>query len=269
MFRRGLMTESTAARLMARTISILVCLLMVVPIRSEQSQPGHNEQVRGLPRLVLWAWERPEDLQFINPQTTAVAFLADTIQLRGDAVVARPRLQSLRVPDRAHLVAVVRIEAEQNAALNRRQIEQTATAIAKAASLPRVMAIQVDFDATRTQRDFYRSLLVDLRRRLGSAVPISITALASWCLGDDWISSLPINEAVPMLFRMGAGTNEVVGQLSSGRDFRASICRGSLGVSTDERWASLPSGRRLYVFNEQSWTQWTELAFLREVQQWR
>jgi len=269
MFGRFLITESAAARLTRRVVSILVCLLMVAPIRSEQSQPRHREQMRGLPRLVLWAWERPEDLRFINPQNTAVAFLADTIHLRGDTVVARPRLQSLRVPDRAQLVAVVRIEADQGAALNRSQIEQTAIAIAKAASLPRVMAVQVDFDATRTQRDFYRSLLLDLRRRLGPATPISITALASWCLGDDWISSLPINEAVPMLFRMGAGTNEVVGQLSSGRDFRASICRGSLGLSSDERWASLPGGCRLYVFHNRPWTKQSELAFLREVQQWR
>jgi hypothetical protein len=85
--------------------------------------------------------------------------------------MARPRLQSLRVPDRANLVAVVRVEADQDAALNRSQIEQTATTIAKAASLPRVMAVQVDFDATRTQRDFYRSLLLDLRQRLGPAAP--------------------------------------------------------------------------------------------------
>jgi hypothetical protein len=269
MFRRFLMTESASAGLTPRVMSLLVCLLMVAPIRSEQSQPRHGEQLRGLPQFVLWAWERPEDLRFIDPQTTAVGFLADTIHLRGDTVMARPRLQSLRVPDRAHLVAVVRIEADQDAALNGGQIEQTATAIAKAASLPRVMAVQVDFDATRTQRDFYRSLLLDLRRRLGPAAPISITALASWCLGDDWISSLPINEAVPMLFRMGAGTNEVVGQLSSGRDFRAPICRESLGVSSNERWASLPRGRRLYVFHNRPWTEQSELAFLREVQQWR
>jgi hypothetical protein len=178
-------------------------------------------------------------------------------------------LQSLLVPGRADLVAVVRIEADRDAALSRSQIEQAAAVIAQAASLPRVMAVQVDFDATRTQREFYRGLLLDLRRRLGTAEPISITALASWCLGDDWISSLPINEAVPTLFRMGAGTNEVVGLLSSGRDFRASICQGSLGVSTDERWESLPSGRRVYVFYDRPWTEQNELAFLREVQQWR
>jgi hypothetical protein len=256
-------------RSLRRIAGILTCLLIVVPIQSERSRTGGTDRLSDLPRFVLWAWERPEDLRFINPHNTAVAFLADTIQLRGDTVVVRPRLQSLRVPDEAHLVAVVRIEAEPNAALNRRQIEQTAAAIAKAASLPRVMVAQVDFDATRSQRGFYRALLVDLRRRLGSAMPISITALASWCVGDDWMCSLPIDEAVPMLFRMAAGTNEVVGLLTSGRDFRVPVCQGSLGVSTDERWASLPSGRRLYVFNDQPWTWRSESAFLREVQPWR
>lgn len=224
--------------------------------------------MKPLPRLVLWAWELPEDLRFIDPTNTAVAFLSDTIQLHDGTTVVRPRLQPLLVPDRAQLVAVVRIEADRNATLDRGQIEQTAAAIAKTASLPRVMAVQVDFDATRSQREFYRALLFDLRRRLGPATPISITALASWCFGDDWISSLPINEAVPMLFRMGADRNEIVGRLASGQDFRASVCRESLGVSSDERWASLPSGRRLYVFHNRPWTEHAEMALLQEVQQW-
>ena len=265
---QSLPTQTVAARFISRVITILVCFFAVAPIRSERYLPRHRDQISGLPQLVLWAWERPEDLRFINPENTSVAFLAGTVQLHGDTVVVRPRLQSLLVPDHAQLIAVVRIEADQDAALNRSQIEQTATAIAKTALLPRVMAVQVDFDASRTQRDFYRSLLIGLRRRMGSATPISITALASWCLRDDWISSLPINEAVPMLFRMGAGRNEVVGWLSSGRDFPTPVCRGSLGVSTDEPWASLPGGRRLYVFNGRPWTRKTERAFLQEVQRW-
>lgn len=248
---------------------MLICLSMVAPTRSEQSRLTKTHPIPGLPRLVLWAWERPEDLRFINPSSTAVAFLADTVVLRADRVAVHPRFQPLLVPDHASLLAVVRIEADRDAALNHSQTEQTAAVIAKAASLPRVVAVQVDFDATRTQRDFYRDLLLELRQRLGAAKPISITALASWCLGDDWISSLPINEAVPMLFRMAAGTNEVVGGLSAGRDFRASVCQGSLGVSTDEHWASLPTGRRLYVFHDRPWTEQSELAFLREIQRWR
>ena len=262
-------TENALVPSMCRTTGILACLLMLVPIRSEQFPSRNPDRMRGLPPLVLWAWERPEDLRFINPQTTAVAFLAGTIRIHGDDVAFHPRFQSLLVADHAKLVAVVRIEVDRDATLDRSQIDQAATAIAKQALLPRVVAVQIDFDATRSQREFYRALLRDLRRRLGSSMPTSITALASWCLDDDWISSLPIDEAVPMLFRLGAGTNEVVGQLTSGRDFRPLICRGSLGLSTDERWTSLPAGRRLYVFQPRPWTEQAELAFLWEVHEWR
>lgn len=240
---------------------------MVVPLRTGQSHKN-TDPMKPIPRFVLWAWELPEDLRFIDPKNTAVAFLADTIHLHGDATVIQPRLQPLRVPEGAKLVSVVRIEAERDAALDHGQIERTASTIAKTASLPRVVAVQVDFDATRSEREFYRALLFDLRHRLGPATPISITALASWCFGDDWISSLPINEAVPMLFRMGADRNEIVATLTSGRDFRAPVCRESLGVSSDERWASLPGGRRLYVFHNRPWTEDAEMALLREVQRW-
>ncbi len=35
----------------------------------------------GFPKLVLWAWERPENLSYINPAFTGVAYLAETITL--------------------------------------------------------------------------------------------------------------------------------------------------------------------------------------------
>ena len=36
-----------------------------------------------------------------------------------------------------------------------------------------------------------------------------MTALASWCLSDRWISDLPVDEAVPMLFQMGPETPDI------------------------------------------------------------
>ena len=254
----------TSAR---RIATIFACCLVVLPLRSLPR--GSSNPVSKLPRYVLWAWERPEDLRFINPQDTAVAFLSNTIHLHDDSVVVRPRFQPLVVPKTTELIAVTRIEVEPHAALNRRQIEQSAATVARNASLPRVLAVQVDFDATRSQRDFYRALLVDVRERLGPEMPISITALASWCFDDNWISDLPIDEAVPMLFRMGADTGEIVARLSSGHDFRSAACRGSLGVSVDEPWTSLPPGRRLYVFQIGPWTAQAEAAFLRRASTWR
>ena len=246
---------------------LLACGLITFPIRSDQLPS--DQRMGALPRYVLWAWERPEDLGFIDPENTAVAFLSETISIRGESLTVRPRFQSLRVPDSAKLIAVTRIEADRTARLTQDQIEQSAAAIARTALLPRVVAVQVDFDAVLSQHSFYRELLLELRQRIGAKGLISITALASWCLDDDWISTLPVDEAVPMLFRMGTGTHDVVARLNSGRDFHSQLCRDSLGISTDERWARLASGRRVYVFNPKPWTKQTASAFLQEVAQWR
>src|SRR5438132_11641857 len=64
------------------------------------------------PSLILWAWERPTDLAFINPSKIAVAFLARTIHLRGDEVVTRPRLQPLKLPEGVAVIAVARVESD-------------------------------------------------------------------------------------------------------------------------------------------------------------
>src|SRR5262249_12637984 len=44
-----------------------------------------------LPPLMLWAWDRTDDLRFLDTADTGVAFLAATVTLRGDAAVLAPR----------------------------------------------------------------------------------------------------------------------------------------------------------------------------------
>ena len=256
----------------ARWSTLLALLVLaLLPLLRYRLSPAHARAARlhPIPRIVLWAWEESQDLRFVNPKDIGIAFVAATIRLQAGAAIIHPRFQPLRVPDAAKLVSVVRIEADSSAELNRFQMERSLSTIVETSLWPRVRAVQVDFDATLSQRNFYRNLLIELRRRLPSAVPISITALASWCLDDDWISALPIDEAVPMLFRMSAGTDQVVARLASGKDFRSPLCRGSLGISTDERWSTLPAGRRVYIFHTKPWDQKTELALLREVRLWR
>jgi len=207
-----------------------------------------------LPAVMLWAWERPEDLSSIDPHRAGVAFLARSVSPRRDGVYVSPRLQPLQLAPGTRLEAVVRVEAAANASLSPKQLEETARAIAEAAQAPGLSGLQIDFDATRSQRDFYRALIGDVRREIRPALSLSITALASWCLGDDWLRGLPIDDAVPMLFRMSAGTREIAAHIESGADFRESVCRQSLGVATDEPLANLPAGRRLYIFSPRAWT---------------
>ena len=173
------------------------------------------------------------------------------------STVSRPRLQPLAVPPGAPVIAVARIEtdrAKPAAALSDQQAQDTAREIAELGNLPNVVMVQVDFDATTTERAFYRSLLTKLRATLPPSTLLSMTALASWCEGDNWLDDLPIDEAVPMLFRMGVERNLFVSHLGAGETFKAKRCQGSVGISTDEPIANLPRVERVYVFNPESWS---------------
>ncbi len=208
------------------------------------------------PATMLWAWERPEDLRFLDPATTGVAFLAATATLRGGEVDVRPRMQPLWLPDGAHVEAVVRVEVARDGtpSLSGRQRTRLAAAIVDAAGAPDVRAVQIDFDAAASQRGFYMALLDDVRAALPDGTGLSITALASWCLGDPWIAELPVDAAVPMLFEMGPDGPSVRRHLAGGGDLAVPLCRRAVGLSTAEPWPPLPPERRRYLFHETSWT---------------
>jgi hypothetical protein len=209
------------------------------------------------PRLVFWAWERPEDLRFLDAKSEGAAFLASSVELLPDSTRVAPRMQPLFVPAGIQRVAVVRVysHADKPAALSEAQLSETLQTLIAAAHLPGVSALQIDFDARVSERAFYSELLSELRRQLGPAYPISITALATWCIGDRWIRDLPVNEAVPMLFSMGSEEALIRHYLSSTGTFPEPLCRGSLGISTGEWWPDpVPSHTRVYVFSQIPWT---------------
>lgn len=211
--------------------------------------------IADLPGRVLWAWDRPEDLRFLDPAHDAVAAFEAIVTIdRVQGVRARPRLHPLQVADGMTLIGVVRVETAAGTVLDEATMHDTIEAILAYHRADRTVGLQIDFDARRSERDFYRDLLHELRSRLPASASLSMTALASWCVGDTWLDGLPIFEAVPMLFRMGVDDGNVRSFLAAGQDFRSPICRRSLGLSTDEPWPALPAGRRLFVFHPRSWT---------------
>lgn len=232
---------------MRRLIAFICLPILLVAFSSHRTTP-----VETLPPVILWAWERPEDLSFVDPQTTGVAYLAKTINLRGDKVTVRPRLQPLRLASGTRVVAVVRIETDPSElpSLSDSQVERTAREIL---NLPRSTVVQIDFDAKVSERGFYRDLLKVLRSRLPESTSLSITALASWCAGDDWLRDLPIDEAVPMLFRLGVDQAQFHRRLATGQQFESRMCRNAAGVSTDEP-VTPPAVDRLYIFNPKPWS---------------
>ena len=197
------------------------------------------------PRVVLWAWERPERLTYLDPNKVAVAYLAATIGWRDGELKVRPRYQPLDVPPGAVVMAVVRLESGPGPLPD---ADLTAERVVASVPASRAKALQIDFDTRLSEREWYARVLRDVRRRLPANVSLNITALASWCLGDPWIRNLPINDAVPMLFRRGAGEPQEI------RDFSSEVCRSSVGISTDETAIAPPHGRRIFIFHPRPWT---------------
>lgn len=228
----------------------LAALPACLSVRSD-TIPRHPSRMDPLPRATLWAWERPEDLSSADPELFAVAYLDQTLKI--DVIVhAQPRRDPVIFAAAATRIPVVRIEAGRHALLNAETRDDAIRAILVSARSPGIAAVQVDFDATRSQREWYRGLLIELRRRMPNQLPLSITALASWCSYDDWLRGLPVDEAVPMFFRMEPDRRRAPAGIG---DFqiREPLCRGSIGVSTGEPWPSDLSGRRIYVFPDHGW----------------
>jgi len=209
------------------------------------------------PTIILWAWERTEDLRFLSPDEAEIAILVNRIVLRDDQVEPYPRTQPVAAPDGISVMPVVRIEAARPS-LDDAQLEKLVASIRRTTRDSRFHGLQIDFDALESQRGFYRQLLERLRP---DYEPLSVTALVSWCFEPSWLAGLPVDEIVPMVFRMGPGAQTWVERMDREKGFSFSGCNGSLGVATDEPLRWRPPSLRLYAFHTQPWTAADYIAF--------
>lgn len=252
-------------RSVLRTFLVLLAALTLPhPVatteRARDLGPGYTHA-----RLILWAWEMPERLDFIDPRRVAVAYLDQTVYA-GKRVRTRPRVQPMQVAPGTEVVAVVRIEMSPDVETSPAARDEIVADLLRSASRPGVSALQVDFDALKSQQAFYGEVLRQTRRAMPAGMPLSVTALASWCAYDRWMAGLPIDEAVPMLFRMGKEQN-LFRRRQSVLIEREPLCSSSRGVSVDEPWPSDLAGKRLYVFNPRPWTERSVARVVEQVEQ--
>ncbi len=219
------------------------------------SSCGTNTKVPHSPIIMLWAWERNEDLRFIDTDHIGVAYLAQTLNITDEKVILIPRRQPLRINPETFLIAVTRIETNRPPTeFSDSQIDETARLISNSSLRKNIRGIQIDFDAKVSERTFYKRLLKRVREKLSPNKTLSITALASFCIGDRWLENLPIDEAVPMIFDMGIDRRRIDSYLKSGRDFAEPLCRTSYGFAVYEpKDIKLEQNRRRYYFNSKSW----------------
>jgi hypothetical protein len=250
--------ETVVARGMlpaAHVFAVVLIVGLIGCVTKNQVNPGLASQ---MPPKMIWAWERPEDLRFLDAKEFGVAFLAQTIFLENEKVMPKPRRQPLEVSTGTYIVAVTRIETNKEGSkrptFKPEMVTKVADLVKSTLELPNVRAVQIDFDAVVSERPFYRSLMNELKNQLPTETPLTMTSLASWCTGDAWFNDFPVDEAVPMAFQMGADAEKIRTYLRNGNDWSEPLCRGSYGISVDDPLnVGLKPGRRTYYFKNSAW----------------
>ncbi|MEO7178319.1 MAG: hypothetical protein ABIW83_05705 [Allosphingosinicella sp.] len=243
-----------------RTLLILAALLLAGSCRPAPRTPSP---------LILWAWERPEDLRFAGA-SAQIAVQTGFVELAGNGLQARGRRFPLKAAA-APSTALVHVQID-----HRRPLEWTpplrartsAAILHYAAAIP-ARRVQLDFEVRASERAVLLDILADLRLGLPQGTSLSMTALASWCDTEGWLERVPVDEIVPMLFRMTTGGEALRKRLAAGGDFRNPRCRAALGVASDSPIARAPPGRRVYLFNPRSWTAAEFEQARRGVEAWR
>lgn len=211
------------------------------------------------PKVMLWAWQYPSDLKFIDSETVGVAYLSGKFILRSNSVIVEPRVQKLLVPNDTYMTAVMRIDVDhgKNAAtLSDAQLEELTKKMISLLSTKKVQVLQIDFDALASERPFYRKLLTALRKQMPHDMPLSITSLASWCLGDKWLSDSKCDQVVPMFFSMGKDRQRMLNYLKEHAEFDSipkEVCIG-LSVNEPDVLAQLHEPTSVvYLFSSNGW----------------
>jgi hypothetical protein len=202
---------------------------------------------------VVWAWERPESLDAL-PADIGIAAVVGFVRLRGDTIVTARgrRFPLLAGGDRKRPTGVIHIEIDQTVKLDwtpslRAQVVGAALSFASD-----YQAIQIDMEVRQSQRGALLDVLAGVRAGLAPQVRLSMTALASWCETEHWLAAAPVDEIVPMLFRMGRDGHRLRDKLAAGGDFNEPLCRTAVGVSVDSP-VVVPADRRMYIFNPRPW----------------
>lgn len=205
------------------------------------------------PPTMVWAWDRSEDLSWVDPATTGVAVLAGRVVVHTDRFETLPRHGRLRLPSSVLRVTTVRVEDDSHVRLTAARVNAVAEAVLGLFARHPSVELQIDFDAVVSERSAYKLLLVRLRERLPLTVQLSITGLASWCLGDPWVRSLSV-DVVPQFYRMGADTQRLRATLDEETVPSSSRCQAGVALALDEPAPSHWPTPTLWYFSPVSWT---------------
>ncbi|MCB1049376.1 MAG: hypothetical protein H6510_17340 [Acidobacteria bacterium] len=207
------------------------------------------------PAHMFWAWEKPEDLYSLPIDKAGIALLVQTLRLSEKGVMALKRRQKIQYPPGVYMLATTRIEV--NPGTTPEQLNSLMPTVLNHLRPflkdPRFNGIQIDFDATVSQRAFYRKLVQAVHMEMPSDLWFSVTCLASWAVSDAWLADFPVDEWVPMYFQMGLDGPTIQRHLK--KDKRLRLSTHSAGLDPNEKVPLPASIDRIYWFQRPTWTE--------------
>lgn len=213
------------------------------------------QEARLAAEQIAWLWDKSALPEWSKGHAAVVI---EHIHLTGEDVRRRPRL------DRPPLLASTRITPVVHVEIStvrppvglERSRELILDAMRRATTLSTSGWVQLDMEARPSHRNFYHSLVKDIKATLPPTIRLSVTALAWWCRSGAWLDGLAADEVVPMVFRMGKDA-ELLRQIWSEAPERLHLrCRaGAIGQAVQEPLAADVSKRygRIYAFDAKHW----------------
>jgi len=246
-------------------LGLLASFLYARMARQEASAPIPPMAVsQSLAQGVAWIWpdsNGPSPASGEAASYSQAAVLVESLVFRGSGVERGGRRQPLALPAGARFIPVIHVEAGASAPDEFTPVQQQAVLAAVRRQAHAAEAggglLQLDFEAPARQRDAYRALVAAVREALPSGTRLSITALAHWCAQGDWLDRLPVDEVVPMLYRLGPQAADWRRRFAQGDPGLARRCRGdALGFATNDppSAALLDRATRAYWFDEAAWS---------------
>lgn len=218
-------------------------LSRVVARESAEAPASPAAVAASLARGTAWIWPDSDGPRTPReaasaPYRQAAAMVASLV-LRGRIVERASRTAPLSLPPGVKLVPVVHVESSPDAPddFTPSQRDAVLDALRRHAGEAAAGAglLQLDFEAPLRQRPAYRALLAQARAELPAEVRLSVTALVHWCAQGRWLDRLPVDEVVPMLYRLGPRADDWRRRFARDDPSLARRCRGpALGFATDE-----------------------------------
>jgi len=196
------------------------------------------------------------------PPLRQAAVLVESLRIgAGSAVERHPRMQPLVLPSGVPVVPVLHVESDERSpdAWDAAQVDAIVAAFARHRdeALRGPGLLQLDFEAPRRQRPAYIALVHRLRQSLPPSLRLGVTVLAHWCTEGRWLDELPVDEVVPMLYRLGPQAAAWRARWNDPDAPMAAACRGpALGFATNDPPASALLARtaRPYFFDDSAWS---------------